>query len=73
MIERLAGEQELKEFRAEVRAWLSEHRPAEPDFLLPESFMEVDNPIFLVSINVPIQFLIRHRTDQRCVYPIKFE
>ena len=41
MTERLAGAQEMKEFRAEVRAWLSEHRPAEPDFLLPESFMEV--------------------------------
>ena len=41
MTERLASEQELKEFRAEIRAWLGEHRPAEPDFLLPESFMEV--------------------------------
>ena len=32
---------ELEEFRTEVRAWLAENRPAEPDFLLPESFMEV--------------------------------
>ena len=28
-------------FRAEVAAWLEANRPAEPDFLLPESFMEV--------------------------------
>ncbi|MCZ6640862.1 MAG: acyl-CoA dehydrogenase, partial [Gammaproteobacteria bacterium] len=32
---------ELDEFRAEVSAWLIENRPEEPDFLLPESFMEV--------------------------------
>ncbi len=32
---------ELAEFRSEVSAWLSENRPAEPDFLLPETFMEV--------------------------------
>ena len=32
---------ELTEFREEVSAWLAEHRPAEPDFLLPETFMEV--------------------------------
>ena len=28
-------------FRAEVAAWLQANRPPEPDFLLPESFMEV--------------------------------
>ena len=32
---------ELEEFRAEVAAWLKANKPAEPDFLLPESFMEV--------------------------------
>ena len=32
---------ELEEFRTEVRAWLEENRPAQPDFLLPETFMEV--------------------------------
>lgn len=32
---------EIDEFRADVRAWLDENRPPEPDFLLPESFMEV--------------------------------
>ena len=32
---------ELDEFRAEVSAWLTEHRPPQPDFLLPETFMEV--------------------------------
>lgn len=32
---------ELDDFRREVAAWFSANRPAEPDFLLPESFMEV--------------------------------
>ena len=32
---------ELDTFRAEVRAWLEANRPADPGFLLPESFMEV--------------------------------
>ncbi|MEQ9450412.1 MAG: acyl-CoA dehydrogenase family protein [Pseudomonadales bacterium] len=32
---------ELDDFRAEVSAWLQENRPPEPDFLLPETFMEV--------------------------------
>ena len=32
---------ELDDFRAEVNAWFAENRPAEPDFLLPETFMEV--------------------------------
>lgn len=32
---------ELNEFRAEVAAWLHENKPVEPDFLLPETFMEV--------------------------------
>ncbi len=32
---------ELQELRAEVSAWLKENRPPEPDFLLPETFMEV--------------------------------
>ena len=32
---------DLEEFRHEVAAWLTTHRPPEPDFLLPESFMEV--------------------------------
>lgn len=35
--------QELEDFRAEVAAWLEQNRPPEPDFLLPESFMEVGN------------------------------
>ncbi len=34
-------QKELDEFRAEVRAWLEENRPADPGFLLPQSFMEV--------------------------------
>ena len=32
---------ELDEFRREVEIWFRENRPPEPDFLLPESFMEV--------------------------------
>jgi alkylation response protein AidB-like acyl-CoA dehydrogenase len=32
---------DLDAFRQEVSAWLRENRPPEPDFLLPESFMEV--------------------------------
>ena len=32
---------ELDEFRREVEAWFRENRPPQPDFLLPESFMEV--------------------------------
>ncbi len=32
---------ELDEFRAEVRAWFKENQPADPGFLLPQSFMEV--------------------------------
>ena len=34
-------EAELAEFRTEVAAWMTENKPAEPDFLLPETFMEV--------------------------------
>ena len=32
---------EMEAFRTEVAAWFRENRPPEPDFLLPESFMEV--------------------------------
>lgn len=32
---------ELDSFRKDVAAWLAEHRPADPGFLLPQSFMEV--------------------------------
>ena len=32
---------ELAEFRADVRAWLADSMPADPGFLLPETFMEV--------------------------------
>ena len=35
------GAVDLKAFRKEVVAWLEANRPPEPDFLLPESFMEV--------------------------------
>ena len=31
---------ELAEFRQEVSAWFAENRPAQPSFLLPETFME---------------------------------
>ena len=33
--------QELAEFEREVDAWFAENKPAEPDFILPETFMEV--------------------------------
>jgi alkylation response protein AidB-like acyl-CoA dehydrogenase len=32
---------DLDAFRAEVRGWLTANKPPEPDFLLPDSFMEV--------------------------------
>ena len=32
---------ELATFCREVAAWFRENRPPDPDFLLPESFMEV--------------------------------
>jgi alkylation response protein AidB-like acyl-CoA dehydrogenase len=34
-------EKDLEEFRAEARAWFEENKPADPGFLLPQSFMEV--------------------------------
>ncbi len=36
-----ATEQELKDFRAQVSAWMKDNKPADPGFLLPQSFMEV--------------------------------
>ena len=36
-----AAVKELEEFRREVAAWLEANKPAPPDFLLPQSFMEV--------------------------------
>ncbi len=33
---------ELAEFRREVRAWIAANRPAAPDFVLPQSFLEVE-------------------------------
>jgi len=35
------SKQELDDFRAGVRAWFEENKPADPGFLLPQSFMEV--------------------------------
>lgn len=35
------SKQELDDFRAEVRAWFENNKPADPGFLLPQSFMEV--------------------------------
>ncbi len=39
--EAIAASPELDAFRREVAAWLAANRPPTPDFLLPESFMEV--------------------------------
>ena len=49
---------ELAAFRREVAAWLEANRPADPGFLLPESFMEV-------GTDAQIQFL---RAWQKKVY-----
>lgn len=35
------AQKDLTEFRKEVSAWLKENIPAEPSFILPDSFMEV--------------------------------
>ncbi len=32
---------DLQEFRSEVSAWMKENKPADPGFLLPQTFMEV--------------------------------
>ena len=37
----MAQTSNLDDFRAEVASWLEANRPSEPDFLLPETFMEV--------------------------------
>ena len=36
-----AAVKELSDFRREVASWLQAHKPADPGFLLPQSFMEV--------------------------------
>ncbi|MEM6580378.1 MAG: acyl-CoA dehydrogenase family protein [Pseudomonadota bacterium] len=36
-----AAEQELKDFRGQVSAWMKDNKPADPGFLLPQTFMEV--------------------------------
>ncbi|MFT4520847.1 MAG: alkylation response protein AidB-like acyl-CoA dehydrogenase [Halioglobus sp.] len=36
-----ATQQEQKEFRLEVSAWMKEHNPKDPGFLMPQTFMEV--------------------------------
>lgn len=38
-----AAQSELADFRRGVRAWIAEHAPADPGFLLPQSFLEVGN------------------------------
>lgn len=35
------SKRELDDFRKEVRAWFDKNKPADPGFLLPQSFMEV--------------------------------
>jgi len=52
------SQQELDEFQAEVSAWFTENKPADPGFLLPQSFMEV-------GTDQQFDFL---RTWQRKVY-----
>jgi alkylation response protein AidB-like acyl-CoA dehydrogenase len=36
---------EMEEFRVEVESWLGRNRPPSPDFLLPESFMEISTDV----------------------------
>ena len=36
-----ATQNELTEFREQASAWFAENRPADPGFLLPQTFMEV--------------------------------
>lgn len=36
-----ATEKELEEFRSDVSAWLADNKPADPGFILPQTFMEV--------------------------------
>ena len=33
---------EHRQFRAGVRAWIADNKPAQPDFMLPQSFLEVE-------------------------------
>ena len=40
---------ETEEFQREVSAWCRANRPPEPDFALPDSFMEVDRGGHLFS------------------------
>lgn len=35
------NQQDLAELKTEIGAWLKDHRPPQPDFLLPQTFMEV--------------------------------
>jgi len=35
------NEQELQDFRAQASAWFKDNKPADPGFLLPQTFMEV--------------------------------
>ena len=35
------SEKELADFRAQLNAWLVDNKPADPGFLLPQTFMEV--------------------------------
>jgi len=38
----IAETPELAAFRSEARAWISDNKPAKPDFVLPQSFLEVE-------------------------------
>ncbi|MEM8496755.1 MAG: acyl-CoA dehydrogenase family protein [Pseudomonadota bacterium] len=37
------SQQELDDFRAQVSGWMKDNKPADPGFLLPQTFMEVGN------------------------------
>ena len=66
-------EQELNDFRAQVSAWMTDNKPANPDFLLPQTFMEVGS-------EEQLEFLRQHGLDvvQGYLYspplpPLEFE
>ncbi len=43
MAQEPAESRETAEFRSEVRAWIESHKPADPGFKLPQTFLEVES------------------------------
>ena len=49
---------ELQEFRDEVSAWMKENKPADPGFLLPQTFMEVGTEEQLDFLKVVLVYIL---------------